>query len=245
MDLRTPDGATLVWRDLGAGTPLVALHPHTATSAFFDPLAPALPGVRLIAPDRRGYGGSTRGEGYAQITQDADLLRLLDHLDLPRVDLLGVAAGGGQAAAFAQRWPERVAHLVLACSFLGQPAQVWQALTGEAPATGDAAERELSAAARATHRAGEWRAQVARNALHNAGEPPQPCTVDLTALANLDRLHLWTGAEDRLFTPRMLAEAGRLLPKARLKVLPGVAHAAPWEDPEGFATALTGVINQP
>ncbi|WP_370205876.1 alpha/beta fold hydrolase [Pararhodobacter marinus] len=243
MPLRTPDGATVQWRDHGTGAPLVALHPHTATGAFFEPLAQVLPGVHLIAPDRRGYGGSTRGEGYAEVTQAEDLLHLLDHLDLPRVNLLGVAAGGGPAAAFSLRWPDRVQHLVLACSFLGQSARFWQGLTGETPPEGDATERELSQAVRHTPRADAWRAQVARNQAQNAGEPPQPCSVDLSALASIPNLHLWTGIEDRLFTPAMLTEAARLLPNARTRVLPDVAHAAPWEDPQGFAEALTAVLN--
>ncbi|MCB1388766.1 MAG: alpha/beta hydrolase [Rhodobacteraceae bacterium] len=240
--LETADGARLAWRDWGEGPPLVALHPHTATGTFFAPLAGALPGVRLIAPDRRGYGASTRGSAYDEVPQEADLATMLDRLGLHRVALLGVAAGGALAAAFALRWPGRVSTLVLAGSFLGQPARFWTGLTGETLPHGTPAERELSVQARTLPSAAEWFAQAEANHVHGSGEPPQPCPVDLSALAQVPNLHLWTGAEDLLFTPAMLREAARLLPNAATAVLPGVAHAAPWEDPTGFAGRLRAVL---
>ncbi len=239
--LETADGARLVWHDWGtgggAGPVLVALHAHTGTGAQFRPLAAALPGWRVIAPDRRGYGGSTRGRAYDAVTQAEDLAQVLEACGTGRALVLGLAAGGACAGAFAARWPERVAALVLACSFLGQPAGFW----GGEPPGGTPEERELSPAFRAAPAAGEWRAQVAANRAQGAGEPPQPCPLALSDLAALPRLHLWTGALDRLFTPAMLAQAGRLLPGARTAILPGVAHAAPVEDPAGFAARLQGV----
>ncbi|NTF97930.1 alpha/beta fold hydrolase [Rhizobium rhizogenes] len=230
--IETADKAELLWGgDVPtAGTALVLAHAHTGTASGFTPLLRILHRPALVW-NRRGYGGSTRGTGYSHITQEEDLLLLLDHLRLMTVDLVGLAAGGACMAAFAARWPQRVHRLVLISSFLGQTAEFWQTATGHAAVVGAPADKELSPAFRASPDAVGWIAAAEVNRLARAGEPQQPCSVSLCDLQPVRDLHIWTGAEDRLFTPAMLRHSARLLPHAATAVMPAVAHAAPVENP--------------
>ncbi len=78
--------------------------------------------VRIIAPSRFGYLGSTMPPG-ATVADQADAFAfLLDHLGHATVDILGISAGTGAAVQFALRHPERVNHLIVSSgSFPGSP----------------------------------------------------------------------------------------------------------------------------
>ncbi|WP_235033079.1 alpha/beta fold hydrolase [Streptomyces sp. WAC05374] len=73
-------------------------------------------GYRTIAPDLRGFGASSRPEGteaYDPARSVADLLELLDHLDIGCVHLVGHDWGSGIAQALSLAAPGRVATLSL------------------------------------------------------------------------------------------------------------------------------------
>ena len=93
---RASDGASLAYRDDGAGLPLLCLPGLTRTLADFDYLAPHLPPLRLIRMDYRGRGGSDwTGPATYTVEQEArDVLALLDHLGLAAAAILGASRGG-------------------------------------------------------------------------------------------------------------------------------------------------------
>jgi pimeloyl-ACP methyl ester carboxylesterase len=73
-------------------------------------------GWRAIAPDLRGHGESDKphaASAYARADMIGDLVALLDHLDVGRVDLMGYSMGAHLALGLALRHPERVGHLIL------------------------------------------------------------------------------------------------------------------------------------
>ncbi|QIS08904.1 alpha/beta fold hydrolase [Nocardia arthritidis] len=97
----------------GAGRPLLALHGHMSEAASFAELAAALaPGWRLIALDQRGHGYSDRAAEYSRDGYLADLLALLDHLELKEVVVLGHSLGAINGYQLAARHPERVGALI-------------------------------------------------------------------------------------------------------------------------------------
>ncbi|GAB2558950.1 alpha/beta fold hydrolase [Nocardia heshunensis] len=104
------DGRSLSYLDFGGtGRVLIALHGHMSDAASFTDLAASLtPGWRLIALDQRGHGHSARAADYGRDGYLADLLALLDHLELDRVALLGHSLGAVNSYQFAARHPERV-----------------------------------------------------------------------------------------------------------------------------------------
>jgi 3-oxoadipate enol-lactonase len=104
------------YRDEGDGVPLVLVHGFPLSGAMWQPQISALSArYRVIAPDLRGFGASTFGEGVDSLDQYADdLLALLDHLDVRQVALAGLSMGGYIAFALLRRAADRVSALVLA-----------------------------------------------------------------------------------------------------------------------------------
>ena len=105
MQMRRGD-LVIDYGDEGRGLPLVLVHAFAADRALWEPQATALgPRYRVIAPDLRGFGGSSGTDGSA-VTMDRyadDILELVDHLGLKRVFIGGISLGGYVALSFAPR----------------------------------------------------------------------------------------------------------------------------------------------
>lgn len=100
---RLPDGRRLFHLDLGdpGGAPVVYHHGGLSCSrdaAFADRLCGDR-GVRLLAPDRPGVGGSDRRPDRRIADWPADVAALADALGLDRFAVLGWSAGGPFAIA--------------------------------------------------------------------------------------------------------------------------------------------------
>ena len=73
-------------------------------------------GYRIVALDLRGHGMSDKPHDPAAYDGDimaADIIALMDHLKLNRVDLMGYSMGSHLALRVALTHPERVANLIL------------------------------------------------------------------------------------------------------------------------------------
>ena len=70
-------------------------------------------GYRVIAPSRFGYLGSPLPADASPEAQAEAYVRLLDALQLERVPVIGVSAGGPSALQFCLKHPERCSALVL------------------------------------------------------------------------------------------------------------------------------------
>jgi 4,5:9,10-diseco-3-hydroxy-5,9,17-trioxoandrosta-1(10),2-diene-4-oate hydrolase len=117
---RTSSGPDVLhYHEAGDGTPLVLLHgagPGVSAWSNFGKNIPVLAEhFRTLAVDQPGYGTSYRPElnrPYYTIAADA-VVRLLDELQLDRVDVLGNSMGAGVGARMALDHPDRVRRLVL------------------------------------------------------------------------------------------------------------------------------------
>ena len=72
--------------------------------------------VRCIALDQRGHGESGKpheAEAYGRERLAGDVLALMDHLDLPQVDLFGYSMGSRVALMTALTAPDRISNLML------------------------------------------------------------------------------------------------------------------------------------
>ena len=73
-------------------------------------------GRRVLAFDHRGHGQSAKPHdvsAYATPLMAEDALRLLDHLEIERADVMGYSMGARVAASLALAAPQRVRSLVL------------------------------------------------------------------------------------------------------------------------------------
>jgi pimeloyl-ACP methyl ester carboxylesterase len=106
---------TLRYRDVGTGDPIVLIHGYGAALESMAGIARALPEYRLVAPDLRGFGRSSKfaeAERFGQQMVD-DVVRLMDHLKIQRAHLLGHSMGALIAANVASRVPARTASATL------------------------------------------------------------------------------------------------------------------------------------
>jgi pimeloyl-ACP methyl ester carboxylesterase len=103
--LTLPDGRLLAVDDVGdpTGWPVLYLHgtPDSRLARHPDDGLAAACGVRLLAVDRPGSGGSTPHPEATLCSIGRDLAALLDHLGLEGAALLGWSAGGLFALAAA------------------------------------------------------------------------------------------------------------------------------------------------
>lgn len=122
------DGRELAWIEYGAvdGSPVMAFHGSGGTRHHFASQADvaAGKGVRLIAPDRPGYGHSTYDPRRTYETWTCDVARLADHLGLERFAVLGHSAGGPNAAACARFLGDRLVGCAVVSGFAPPDAKV-------------------------------------------------------------------------------------------------------------------------
>ena len=113
---RVPGEVELAICRAGEGLdPIVCLHGITAQHRAFNAAARYVgPSHGLVGVDLRGRGNSDKPEsGYSLEAHAADVVRVLDHLDLEDAVLAGHSMGGFVALKTALTFPERVRALVL------------------------------------------------------------------------------------------------------------------------------------
>ena len=100
---------------IGEGEPLLFIPGLGGTCRVWDPIAPDLAShFSLILVDNRGLGRSVaRRKPRSLADYSADLVELLDELQLDRAHVLGLSLGGIIAQRFAVDHPSRVDRLVL------------------------------------------------------------------------------------------------------------------------------------
>jgi pimeloyl-ACP methyl ester carboxylesterase len=115
------NGGTLYYETLGKGAPVILIHGGFGDRRMWDdqftPLAQAF---KVIRYDHRGFGKSpAAGQTYSPVD---DLVKLMDHLDLKRANLVGNSMGGTLALDFALLQPMRTgAVVVIASTAAGYP----------------------------------------------------------------------------------------------------------------------------
>jgi pimeloyl-ACP methyl ester carboxylesterase len=243
-------GVRLCWRDSGGdGVLVVLLHANTGTSASwplqFEAFAAA--GYRVIAFDRRGWGGSIAdpASGPQPGSVAEDLAALVAHLQLPRFHLLGVAGGGFVALDYAAWQQDTLRSLVVAASTGSFSEPEMQRLTDNLSIPGfrelPETFREIGPSFRALYpeqvTAWSHRQETARQ----PGAPAQPLrTPNMFAKIAGIRLPLLaiTASADLLAPPTLMARWLRHVPQAEIVPIADSGHCVPMEQPEPFNRAV-------
>lgn len=114
-----PDGRRLAYTEWGVpdGKPVLYFHGTPGSRLWCpDEQATVAAGVRLIAPDRPGFGGSDPQDGRTYAEWPHDVEALADALRIPTFGVVGVSAGGPYAAGCAALMPGRVGRAALVSS---------------------------------------------------------------------------------------------------------------------------------
>jgi pimeloyl-ACP methyl ester carboxylesterase len=110
------DGVRLAFLDEGQGDPVLLIHGF-ASSVRANWIEPGwvrlltAAGYRVIAFDNRGHGESEKLYDRALYTAPLmaeDARRLMDHLAIPRADVMGYSMGARIACFLALKYPQRV-----------------------------------------------------------------------------------------------------------------------------------------
>lgn len=249
---------------VGAGEPLLLLHGFSGDSTTWHRIAKALADRwRVIMLDILGHGASDKPpnvESYRMESVAADIMDLLDQLEIKRTHLLGYSMGGRLALVMAQRYPERIHSLTLESASPGladetdrsQRRRRDQALADEIEAKGIpffveyweglplwASQSKLPPELLESQRQQRLRnsALGLANSLRGLGAGAQPnLWPDLPAL-QLPIL-LLVGAEDRKFRRINQAMAAHL-PNAQLRLVPSAGHNTHLENAPAFCREVS------
>ena len=258
--VRLADGDMHVVEDGRPGAPaLLLIHGSAGSTAWWDPVVPALAGTcRVIRVNLLGHGrSSSPARGY-DIPAHADRVgAALDRLGAGRVVVIGHSMGCMVATALAEQRPDRVAGLALidmgpsldAASpdgllvrlLLAQfPGRLLWRLRSEATirtAMRSAFTRPVNipdaiieAALGMTHRALAGTARGSNDYIRRQSLPDRLAVLGVPVLVIF-------GTEDARY-PSSSAAAYRVVPGARVELLPGVGHTPMMEDPQATGTLL-------
>jgi 3-oxoadipate enol-lactonase len=233
--------------------PVLVLGSSLGTTAeLWEPQMSALrTRFRVVRYELPGHAGAAVRDVATIEDLGSSVVDLLDHLGVPRASLAGISLGGMVSMWVAAHAPERVERLALACT------------SAHLPPPGFWVERAALVRAGSTASLlpglyDRWFAQGAnapRTDLELVGR--MLGTVDAEgyarcceALATMDlrddvgRITAPTlvigGEVDPVCPPAMLVELQRLIPGARLTVLPGASHLANLDSRERFTSELIG-----
>ena len=113
--LQLPDGRRLGYVEYGEpnGKPVFLFHGAPGTRNYWGlmPGCPFRAGVRIIAPDRPGYGLSDLDPKRTYADWPDDVVALADSLKVDRFAVAGVSGGGPFALACAWKIPEKLTNV--------------------------------------------------------------------------------------------------------------------------------------
>ncbi|HUE90104.1 MAG TPA: alpha/beta fold hydrolase [Vicinamibacterales bacterium] len=246
------------------GAPLLVLiHAFPLGAGMWEGQAGALPpGWRLIAPDLRGFGGSTIGEPDTDPSIDdyaADVVDLLHELEVSSAVIGGCSMGGYAALAVVRRAPALVRALILIDTRAGADTPEGRAnrrgmlavLDREGPAgiardmmptllgTTTLTERpDVEPVVRRLVK--QQSAAAVRGGIHRMMTRPDSSEV----LQNVKVATLIiVGEEDTLTPPEEARKMAAIVPQAELVVLPRTGHLPSLEQPEAFNDALSAFLS--
>ena len=251
---RTPGARLWYWDTGGSGETVVLCHPASQSSQIWLYQQPVLAaaGYRVVAYSRRGIYRSEQGPIEDRGTSAVDLAHLLDFLKIDRAHVLGAAAGGIVALAFAVMQPGSVVSLTLAGTIFSVAEDDWRAMYARlgmaAAAKALSADfLELGPSYRFTDLEGVARFAALEHEARPNGRFDQPSGAKVT-WATLEQLRvptlLVTGEADLYAPPPLQQLIAAHLPNREMATLREVGHAAYWEAPDDFNTLVLGFLRR-
>ena len=221
------NGLQMYYEVHGAGRPLVLLHGGGSTiETSFGKVLPSLARSRqVIAVEQQGHGHTADVEGrpftFEQSADDA--AALLRFLGIENADFWGYSNGGTIALQIALRHPQLVRKLVLVSALFkrdGAPPEFWESMKHaklqEMPA--ELQKAYLATAPHPEQLPTFFEKSVQRMLTFKDLRPEDIRSIQAPALVLI--------GDSDVVRPEHAVETFRLLPHARLAILPGADHVA-------------------
>jgi pimeloyl-ACP methyl ester carboxylesterase len=246
-------GRRIVFREQGAGDPVVLVHGNTGCGLWYSRVMD-LPGFRAVAPDLPNFGDSD-GIDTVDIDVYADwLLYFLDALDIRDAAVVGHSLGGAVAMSLAVRHPGRVRRLMLvdSCPVNGLVTPEAHYPVIEMYRTNREMLKKGLQAVTPTLKDDALFLELLDKALRMN---PEAFTGNPRALARFDYtgrtaayegpVHVVWGSRDVIINRQMAEATARAFPKGTLEMLEGVGHSVMVEDPPRFRALLLAFLKRP
>lgn len=252
------NGVDIYYEVAGEGQPLVFIHGLGSSTQDWESQVPVFAkSFKVITFDLRGHGRSDKPAGPYDVPMFShDLAGLLQGLDIPRAHIVGISLGGGVAFEFAINYPAQTKTLTIVNSAptlgpveqtqpeierrVGIVQQLGMGAMGQALAAGLFPKPE-QAPLRDTF-VERWsrndpqayiaatRSMLGWNVMNRLGEIKCPSLII---------------AADQDYSPVAIKEMYiKLMPNAKLAVIPDAHHATPIEKPEEFNRVLLDFLSQ-
>jgi N-formylmaleamate deformylase len=219
--------------------------------ACWTPLARTLEkDYDVVMPDARGHGNSSAPKhGYCYDNLAADVMSLIDALELVTPVLVGHSMGGMTAAVVASRNPKRLRGLVLADPTFLTPERQREVQESDVadqhrrilnrPREDLLAEmenRHNSRSREVIERFVQARFQTSRHAFEVL-TPPNPDYMQLVNTLDVPSL-LVVGGTGSIVTLEMAAELARLNQGLEVVQIEEAGHAVPYDQPDRFSAII-------
>ena len=269
MPLAPSEGARIYYEETGAGTPILFIHEFAGDHrSWEDQVRYFGRGWRCLAWSCRGYPGSDAPQDeklYGQDFFNRDAIAVLDAAKVDKAHIVGLSMGGYTALMLAAKLPERVISCTAAGAGSGALKSTRAQFIEDARAAAAEFDRTSKVDAEAmgvgptrVHLQNKdpvgWRTFVRHLAEHPAHAAAKTLRTVQAGRASLYDLEadlktikapvlLLVGDEDEPCLDVNLWMK-RLLPTARLGLLPGSGHAINLEEPALFNQLIEGFITE-
>lgn len=206
---------------------------------------------RAAAWDARGYGESDDYEGALQFDHFVgDVMRIVEHLGVQKLHLVGLSMGGRIARNVALRFPERLLSLTLASTAPGfdalSPDQVRRFVTEHRNRTPETVRKLLGSRARkeafdelsdslSRVREESYRKTLIASVAQDRDAPIEEIRVPTLVIA---------GDEDKVYPVRIARELAQRIPGAKLVIMRGAGHLPNLERPGRFNEILLDFLQR-
>lgn len=258
------EGGKLFYETYGKGSPLILLHGHTLDRRMWKRQIEFLsPYYKVIVPDMRGYGRSSRLSEDLKTTHVDDIITLMDSLHIDKVHIIGLSMGGFVTADMLCMYPERMLSAVMASGSLRSkkgPSEPDDSL--EIAETNKKISDVLSNGIDKTR--AEWIDQL----IKGGGSKAESIREELTSIINdwdgwsltHHEPHLWYAREASPYLKERCPEVPTLflsgdkenkkrssmmkyLPNSQFVVIPDCGHMSNMECPEEFNSIISNFLN--
>lgn len=220
--------------------PVLLLHGGLGSTLNWGNQVPELMKAhKVVALDSRGHGRSTRSEqpfGYELMA--SDVLAMMDHLKLDKVSIVGWSDGGIIGLVLAMEHPERVKKL-FAYGANYNVSGVKPTVETD-PVFGMAVGMAMENYQKLSPTPGEFDNFLKQISAMWFSQPDfKPEQLGKISVPTV----IADGQFEEAIKPEHTVELAKLIPGAKLVIIPNVSHMGLWQDPAAFNKAMTDFLD--